>query len=82
MNDYAIGRLARERQADYMREVERDELVAQLHRAEAAAAAGMPVAGGPLVAGGPPVTRPVHHLWRRVLAHLAPSHLAAHGHRS
>lgn len=34
MNDYFAGSLARERQADYLREVERDELAAQVHRAQ------------------------------------------------
>ncbi|MGZ6269958.1 MAG: hypothetical protein ACXWMU_05255 [Candidatus Limnocylindrales bacterium] len=31
MNDFAL-RLAQERQADYLREVQHDELVAQAHR--------------------------------------------------
>ncbi len=33
MNDYFAGNLARERQADFMREIAHDELVAQARRA-------------------------------------------------
>jgi hypothetical protein len=38
MNDYFAGNLARERQADYLREIAHDELVAQVHRAAEAVA--------------------------------------------
>jgi hypothetical protein len=74
MNDYFAGKLAGERQADYMREVEHDELVAQLHRAEAEADAP--------VGDRSAVSPPVHHRWRDLLGHLALSRLAAHSHRS
>lgn len=78
MNDYFAGKLAGERQADYLREVEHDELVAQLHRAEAEADAEADAPVGDRSAVAPPV----HHRWRNLLAHLALSRLAAHSHRS
>ncbi len=59
MNDYFAGELGRGRQADYMRQVENDELVAEFRRGEAAKAAAEPRTG--------------HHLgerWRAMLGHL------------
>lgn len=73
MNDYFAGGLARERQADYMREVEHDELVAQVHRGE-------PEAHVPK-ADRSRVTPQAHRRWRDLIEHLAPSRWAARSHR-
>jgi hypothetical protein len=64
VNDYISGGLARERQADYLRQVERDELAALVHRARADRAAAI---------AAPASTRVVarrHHRWRDLLGHL------------
>jgi hypothetical protein len=55
-NDYVAGALMRERQADYQREIEHDELVAEAHRSDAdrdpgADADGAPVAPHPVGRG-------------------------------
>ena len=72
MNDYVAGLLARERQADYMREIAHDELAALVHRAsEADAPAG----------DGPPVEHSAQLRLRGLLGRLAPSRLAARGDR-
>lgn len=74
MNDYFAGKLAGERQADYLREVAHDQLLAQVHRAEADAQA--------LAAGHSTVAPPMHHRWRHRLGQLALTRVRAHGHRS
>lgn len=71
MNDYVAGALGRERQADYLREVAHDELVARHRRAEAEAA----------VADRAQAVLPAPHRWRGLLGRLAPSRLAMRLHR-
>jgi len=72
MNDYFAGNLARERQAEYLREVAHDELVAQVHRATEADAPAADRAS---------TARAAQLRVRALLDHLAPSRLAARGDR-
>jgi hypothetical protein len=75
MNDYFVGRLARERQADYVREVEHDELVAQARRTAINSDPRQQISDRQVVP-------PSHLLLRRLLARVAPSRLTTHGGRS
>lgn len=75
-NDYIAGRLMRERQADYLREVQRDELAAQLHAAEAEKAQVT------TMAEPSPVQPSIRHRWRAALVHLVPGRPTVNGHRS
>jgi hypothetical protein len=75
MNDYFAGGLARERQADYMREVERDALAARLHRAVAETDTDRSIADRPRILS------PLRHGWRRFVARLASPPPAGHPHR-
>jgi hypothetical protein len=70
MHDHIVGGLARERHADYLREVKRVELAAQLHRDDAAS-------------GDERSSRPALSLrgWRGTLAGLLPNRPAVHGQR-
>ncbi|MFI5254484.1 MAG: hypothetical protein ACHQ15_03410 [Candidatus Limnocylindrales bacterium] len=73
MNDFVAGVLARERQADYMREVEGDELAALAHRAPE---------GGPAPTGTSRASAAAHHhRWHDLLdLHFRPRP-PLHGHR-
>ncbi len=72
MNDYVAGNLARERQADYLREVAHDDLVAQARRRAEVAAPGRDRHSG---------LHPAHRRWRALIARRAPSRLATLGDR-
>jgi hypothetical protein len=65
MNDFVAGRLAHERQADYLREVAHDELAAACHRVDGAA--DVPPDKGDIV------EQPTRRRWRVTLGRLAPS---------
>jgi len=73
MNDYFVGSLARERQADFMREIAHDELAAQTHgaRSDGQAPAVSPAH----------LPHPVQDRLRTVLHRLGPARLAGHAHR-
>lgn len=71
-NDYTAGWMAHQRHDDYLREVERDELAAAYHAAQAEAVPG------PTIAETSP---PVRHWWGRVFSHIHAPHFATHGHR-
>ena len=70
MNDFFLGALARERQGDYMREVEHDELAARLHQTQeppevsASARARLPI--------------PASHHWNPFVHRPRPVHLHVH----
>ena len=64
MNEYFIHRLARERQAEYLRESAHDELVVLAHLATGDRALTTPT---PERA---PIALQAHHLWRGLLGHL------------
>ncbi len=72
MNDYFAGSLAHERHADYLREVEHDELVARVQRPTEIDAGGAEPGS---------VAHPTGSWWRSLLTHLVPSRLAARSHR-
>jgi len=76
MDDYTIGWRTREHQADLRREASYVPLIAgaRLTEAKPVQAAAAP--------DRPEVPDRDRALWRRVLAHLVPSPLARHGHRS
>lgn len=79
MNEYFIHRLARERQVEYLRQVEHDELVMLAHLATRDRALRAPT---PERA---PITREAvraHHLWRDMIGHLAHPRMHLPGHRS
>ena len=73
MNDYFAGHLARERQADRLREIEHDELVARAHRAHLDGEAP-----------APPRAQAVSRTRRRpwdLLGRLGPARIADRAHR-
>lgn len=73
MNDYFAGRLAHERQADHLREVEHDELVALAHGAQS-----------PREAPAPSQARVGHPAQRRLwsfLGRFGPERIAARSDR-
>jgi hypothetical protein len=65
MNDFVAGRLAHERQADYLRQVAHDELAAEFHRTDGAADLHPDK--------DDIVEQPTRRWWRVTLGRLAPS---------
>ncbi len=73
MNDYFAGRLAHERQADFMREIARDELAAEARRARSGEAA--------TEASEADLALPVQRRVSALLLRFGPARLVARGHR-
>jgi hypothetical protein len=73
MNDFVAGRLAHERQTDYLRQVARDELAAEVHRVD--------VATDPDPVGADMVGQPVRRRWIGPLGRLVPTRLVGRGGR-
>ncbi len=75
MNDYFAGALARERQADYQREVDKDHLAALAH------ATAKEQEADPTIDHRPDVPAPARHRWWRAFQRRARSGLIPHAHR-
>ena len=75
MHDFIIGRLAREHEADIMREVKRNELVARCRRPVEEPVRATPIVDQPVPASA------VGHRWRHVLVRLVPVRLGVRVHR-
>jgi hypothetical protein len=73
MNDFFAGRLAHERQADYFREVQHDELVAQVH--------GAASEGSAPTSAQAHLAHPARHRLRSLLDRLGPARILARGQR-
>jgi hypothetical protein len=75
MNDFTVGMLASQRQSDYVREVERAELVEEAKAAAAERGASERPASS--------ITAdPLRHRWQMAWAHLARPHPHLPGHGS
>lgn len=74
MNDYFLREWARQRQADYLHELERDQRVSALRASKVEAAQEAGPADDPA-----PAT--IRHAWQHVLGRLAPRRMIVHGNR-